>query len=213
MTRTVKKPEQRRQEIIKATRFLFSTRDYDKTTMQDVIDHLGIAKGTIYYYFKSKEELLEAVVHDIIDDSLTHMQSVLAQTSGNALEKIRQLVLAGSVSEDNEDILDQLHRPANRGMHAALLAVAIEKQAPLYAALFQQGCEEGLFHTDTPLETAEFLLTAAQFLTDQGIYPWSAEPLARRSKALPALFETQLKAQPGSFQYVFSQLSEKGELK
>ncbi len=58
MVRTVKDPEVRKTEIIKSARRFFQTRDYDKTTMQDVMVELGIAKGTIYYYFKSKEELL-----------------------------------------------------------------------------------------------------------------------------------------------------------
>ena len=62
MTRTVKKPEERRADIVKAARYLFQTKEYSKTTMNDVIERLGIAKGTIYHYFSSKESLLEAVV-------------------------------------------------------------------------------------------------------------------------------------------------------
>jgi AcrR family transcriptional regulator len=58
MVRTVKKPDVRKAEILKAARHLFQTKDYESTTMQDVINALGIAKGTIYYYFKSKEDLL-----------------------------------------------------------------------------------------------------------------------------------------------------------
>lgn len=211
--RTVKKPEERRTEIVKAARFLFQTSDYDSTTMQQVIDHLGIAKGTVYYYFKSKEELLEAVVDDIVDESVKQMQKVIDQASGNALDKIRALAAAGNMAEDNQEILDHLHRPGNLGMHTRLLAAALLKQAPLYARLFQQGCEEGLFRTDTPLETAEFVLTAVQFLTDQGIHPWTQETLLRRAKALPSLIERQLNAPPGSFQFLFPQMPENGETK
>jgi len=202
MARTVKKPEERRTDIVKAARFLFQSRDYDQTTMQDVMEYLGIAKGTIYYYFKSKEELLEAVINDIVDERLAQMQAVLAASSGNALERLRALVTAGNMAGENEELLEQLHRPANYAMHARLLATALQKQAPLYAALFEQGCAEGLFQTDTPLETAEFILSAVQFLTDEGIYPWTQETLLRRARAIPALIETQLKAKPGSFQFL-----------
>ena len=69
MARIVKKPEERRQEIIEAARELFQAKDYEKTTMRDVMDKLGIAKGTIYHYFRSKEDLLEDEwVRKIIDD-------------------------------------------------------------------------------------------------------------------------------------------------
>ncbi len=202
MVRTVKKPEERRMEIVRAARYLFQTREYDKTTMQDIIEYIGIAKGTIYYYFASKEELLEAVVHDIVEESIAQMRHVIDESTGNALDKFRALVSAGSVAEDNKDILQQLHRPGNLGMHARLLAVTIQKQAALYAELFRQGCAEGLFQTDTPLETAEFILSALQFLTDEGIYPWPQETLLRRARAFPALLEAQLKAPPGSFQFL-----------
>ena len=211
MVRTVKKPEERKMDIVKAARFLFQTQDYDKTTMQDVMNYLGIAKGTIYYYFKSKEELLEAVINQIVDDSMERMQRLINESSGNALEKIRLLVSAGNMTENNDEILEQLHRPGNSGMHTHLLAATLQKQAPLYAKLFQQGNEEGLFQVEAPLETAEFILCAVQFLTDQGIYPWTPESLIRRAGALPSLIETQLKAQPGSFQFLFSQVSENGE--
>lgn len=213
MVRTVKKPEVRKMEIVKAARFLFQTRDYDNTTMQDVMIYLGIAKGTIYYYFKSKEELLEAVINDIVDDGMEQMQKLINESSGNALDKIRFLALTGNMTENNDEILEQLHRPGNSGVHTRLLAATLQKQAPLYAKLFQQGNEEGLFQTDTPLETAEFVLTAVQFLTDQGIYPWTQETLIRRARAFPSLIEKLLNAQPGSFQFLFPQISEDGETK
>jgi AcrR family transcriptional regulator len=213
MTRIVKKPEVRKLEIVKAAHFLFQTRDYDKTTMQDVMETLGIAKGTIYYYFASKEELLEAVINDIVDESTLRMQKGIDETNGNALDKFLMLVIAGNATEDNVEILEHLHRPGNAGMHARLLAVAIQKQAPLYANIIQQGCEEGLFQTETPLETAEFLLAAVQFLTDVGIFLWKQEDLIRRVKALPTLCETILKSKPGSFQFLYKQLTDGGESK
>lgn len=208
MVRTVKKPEERRTEIIKAARYLFQTREYDKTTMQDVMNHLGVAKGTIYYYFTSKEELLEAVIEDMVAESVERMQQLVDGASGNALDKIRLLVAAGQLAEENQDMLQQIHQPGNLGLHTRLLAVALQKQAPLYAQLFEQGCAEGLFQTDTPLETAEFILTAVQFLTDTGIFPWPPEVLTRRAQALPALIEAQLKAPRGSFQFLNPQTFE-----
>lgn len=201
MKRTVKKPSERRAEIIRTARDLFLTKDYDKTTMQDFMDHLGIAKGTIYHYFKSKEELLEAVVEDIVDQHLEKMRSLIQETRGNALQKIRALVEAGSEIEAPA-MLEKLHERGNEAMHTRLLAAAIMKQAPLYATLIQQGCEEGIFHTETPLECAEFILSAVQFLTDLGICPWTEDELTRRSKAFPKLIEQLLQAPRNSFQFI-----------
>jgi AcrR family transcriptional regulator len=212
MVRIVKKAEERRLEIVKYARRQFQTEGYDKTTMQEVMDHLKIAKGTIYHYFKSKEELIEAVIENIVDENNDRMQILMKETKGNALEKTRLLIGAGNMAAHNDGILDHLHQPANMGMHTRLLAATLLKQAPLYAELIRQGCAEGIFQTDNPLECAEFILSAIQFLTDGGIYPWTQEQLIRRAQAFPGLIEAQLKAPTGSFQFMLNQTQENGEL-
>lgn len=202
MARIVKKPEERWLEIVRTARRLFQTHEYDQVTMQDVIESVGIAKGTIYHYFKSKNELLEAVINDIVEECIRKMQKVLDTSSGNALQKIRMLIERGRVAAEESTILAHLHKRGNEAMHVRLLAATLAQQAPLYAKLIQQGCDEGLFHTDTPLECAEFILTATHFLTDVGIYPWTKEDLSRRSKAFPKLLEKQLQAPFGSFDFI-----------
>ncbi len=205
MARIVKKAADRKADIVSAARRLFQTQEYDKTSMQDIMDALGIAKGTIYHYFKSKEALLEVVIEDIVEKNIEQSQILLKNAKGNALQKIKLLVKAGNMAADNKDILDHLHKPGNDAMHSRLLAATILKLAPLYAELIQQGCDEGIFKTETPLECAEFILSAIQFLTDIGIYPWAQKDLTRRIQAFPKLMEQQLQAPPGSFQFLINQ--------
>lgn len=206
MVRTVKKPEERRQEIISTARELFETKDYESTTMQNVMDKLGIAKGTIYHYFKSKDELLEAVIADSVTEYIAGMQTILDTTEGSALDKMHILITSGQVSEEQGEILGHLHHPGNEGMHTRQLAVTITGLAPLYEKVIQQGCEEGVFQTEHPLESAELILTGIQFLTDLGIHPWQPEDLMRRAMAFPALIEAQLQAPKGSFAFLLEQI-------
>jgi AcrR family transcriptional regulator len=201
MARIVKKPFERRSDIVEAASQLFQTKEYEKVTLQDVMDRLEIAKGTIYHYFKSKEELLEAVVENIVNQHLVKMQTAMQEAEGNALQKIQALVDAGS-KIGAQSLLEQLHERGNEAMHTRLLVAALMKQAPLYAKLIQQGCEEGIFQTDTPLECAEFILSAVQFLTDVGICPWTQQDLIRRTQAFPKLIEQLLRAPPNSFQFL-----------
>jgi AcrR family transcriptional regulator len=205
MKRIVKKPTERRAEIIKTARDLFLTKDYDKTTMQDFMNYLGIAKGTIYHYFRSKEELLEAVVEDIVNEHLEKMEILIQEKPGNALQKMQALIEAGS-KVAAPSVLEKLHERGNEAMHTRLLVATLMKQAPIYAKLIQQGCEEGIFQTNFPLECAEFILSAVQFLTDLGICPWSQEDLTRRNQAFPKLIEQLLQAPPNSFQFMLKNL-------
>lgn len=202
MVRTVKDPETRRAEIVETARRLFQSRTYDQTSMQDVMQELEIAKGTIYYYFKSKEELLDAVIENMADEALGQMQNILDNASGNALERLQLLIAAGRIADENPAVMDQLHNPRNAGMHAAMLAVAVKKTAPLYAEIIRQGNREDLFQVENPLETAEMILTTIQFLLDTGIYQWTPDDMMRRAIALPGLIETLVKAKPGSLSFL-----------
>lgn len=202
MVRVTKKPTDRKLELINVACHLFQTKGYDQVTMQDVMDSLGIAKGTIYHYFKSKDELFEAVIESIVETNINHMQAIIETISGTALEKIKILAKAGDISVDNANILQGLHQPNNSAMHCQILASMITKQAKLYEQLIKQGCKEGIFAVDNPLECAELVLAGIQFLTDRGIYPWMPEDLHRRAQAFPKLLEQLLKAPAGSFDFM-----------
>jgi len=202
MVRTIKKAAERRSDILGIARDLFQTKTYDQVSMQDVMDVLDIAKGTIYHYFPSKEALFEAVIENIVDTNIEHMHVMLQKTTGTALEKIKMLIMAGRINKGNEGILSNLHRQGNDAMHARLLAATLTKQARLYEKLIQQGCDEGIFQVENPLECTEFILCAIQFLTDHGIYPWTDEDMNRRARAFPQLIEQQLRAPQGSFNFI-----------
>lgn len=202
MVRITKKPIDRKSELVETARHLFQTKGYDKVTMQDVMEALDIAKGTIYHYFKSKDDLFEAVIEDIVTSTIAHMQSIIETTSGTALEKINMLAKAGNISAENTNILEGLHQPDTSEMHSRILAAMITRQAQLYEHVIKQGCKEGVFTVDNPLECAELILAGIQFLTDKGIYPWSSQDLYRRSQAFPKLLEQFLKAPVGSFDFM-----------
>ena len=202
MNRTVKSPAARYREIVSAARGLFQEKSYETATIRDIMTRVGVAKGTIYHYFDSKKDLLEAVIEQMVDEYVAGMQAVLGEAQGNALDRLRALIAAGDVRDEHAEELEYLHRAGNIGMHTRQLAVTISQLAPLYATVIRQGCDEGLFQTEHPLECAEFLLAGVQFLTDMGVYPWKQAELLRRAQALPALIEAQLQAPKGSFDFL-----------
>ena len=203
MVRIVKDPAERRKEIIDTAGRLFLTRGYDRTTMRHVMTELNIAKGTIYHYFKSKEDLLDAVINEVVNEEMVRQERLFRKTEGTAIERLRQFVLASaSHQEGHDELLEHLHKPANAGMHIRLLAQMVTRQAPLYAELIEMGCREGVFKTEKPLECAEFMLAGVQFLTDSGVYPWEQLELVRRWQSFPPLLESLLKAPEGFFSFL-----------
>lgn len=204
MVRIVKKAEERRYEIVQCACDIFLEKGYEKTTMKHVMDELQIAKGTIYHYFRSKEELLDAVIDTIAETHYDNLKSVFEKAEGNGLEKLITLASANQDSSHDEALLTELHKPGNAGMHTRLLAKMITVQAQLYSKAIEQGCKEGIFSTNHPLESAEFILSAISFITDTGIYSWSEEELTRRINSLPKLVEQQLSAPEGSFNFLLN---------
>jgi AcrR family transcriptional regulator len=208
MVRIVKAPEERRSEIVEAARILFLHKGYESTTMHDVMKALGVAKGTIYHYYGSKQELLDAVLRQLIESERQRVQKVFDALQGDALNRFRQLIIAISLENHDQAFIDSLHKPANAGMHVRLHAATVTMLAPFFAELCKLGIQEGVMQAEHPLETSEFILAATTFLTDIGIYPWSTERLRKRIIAMPDLIERQLGAPPGSFAFLRTPLSE-----
>jgi AcrR family transcriptional regulator len=205
MVRKLKSADERRVEIIKGARELFLAKDYVNATMQDLIEKLIIAKGTIYHYFPSKQSLLEAVVEDIVDEELKKKEELLkcrSVRSLSAIEKISLLIKQNDAVRDIEPLISRFNNNENSEMYCKQLGSYITRLAPLYAAIIKDGCDEGIFKTDYPLECAEFLLAGVQFLTDPGFYAWNKKQLDRRIKALPSLIEIQLGSPAGTFGFL-----------
>ena len=68
MARITKPPEERRKEFVDTAREFFIENGYEKTQMIDITKKLNVAAGTIYHYFKSKTELLYAVIDEETDE-------------------------------------------------------------------------------------------------------------------------------------------------
>ena len=60
--RIVKNAEERKMEILDTAEHLFETQGFDNTSTNDILNEIGIARGTLYYHFKSKEEILDAII-------------------------------------------------------------------------------------------------------------------------------------------------------
>jgi AcrR family transcriptional regulator len=202
MARVVKNPEERKAEIMDMAEHLFETKGYEATSVNDILQEIGIAKGTFYYYFKSKDEIMNAVIERNIERQIQNLLPIVEDNHFNAVEKIRQILYENrKANAANEEMLDYLHKPENIVMHQKSLIQAVQKFAPVFAKIIRQGIAEKLFQTDYPLELAEFLLVGMNFLFDPSIFPRSREEFIARMHTLADILETTLRAEKGSFDF------------
>ena len=203
MSRVVKEPEVRKNEILSAARELFNTQGYAMTSVNGIIEKAGIAKGTFYYYFKSKEEVLDEIVKFWVSDNIKSATMIAQDNSLKAPEKLKRMIIEQNMEiARNHATLQHLHRIKNVDMHQKMIVETILQYAPVMTKVIEQGIAEGFFKNDCPLETIELILTGTQFLFDPGIFQWSDEQYAKKIKALELIMEGALNTPKGSFGYL-----------
>jgi AcrR family transcriptional regulator len=203
MPRIIKQPEIRKMEIIDMAQNLFYLKGYDKTSVNEIIEKLGIAKGTFYYYFKSKEEILDVVVNRFIAILTSLANEILQSSEINAYEKLKRILVQQANSTPEEfKILEQLHKIQNVDMHQKMIVEAVKQYAPVLSEVIEQGIHEGIFHTNYPLQAVEFFIAYTQTIMDPGVLHWSEDDYKIRAEALQSTIELLLGAQTGSFDYI-----------
>ncbi|MFC4768994.1 TetR/AcrR family transcriptional regulator [Effusibacillus consociatus] len=77
-----------KEKIVEQSIELFETKGFSETSIQDVVDSLGVTKGTFYYYFDSKEQLLMDIQTMYIDELLKKQQQILVHRSKDCKTKV-----------------------------------------------------------------------------------------------------------------------------
>ena len=203
MARVVKTAVERKLDIINAAEELFRVKGYDNTSVEAIITKIGVAKGTFYYYFKSKQEVLEAIVNYTLAQIIEMAEQVANVPDMDALTKMQLLLSNGQIGdEDTTEVAEHLHLPANRELHELSNIQTILKLSPVIAKIVEQGNEEKIFFVKRPLETVQFLLTGSQFLLDGGLFTFNEQETQERRLAMQDMVEKTLGAKQGSFGFL-----------
>ena len=161
-----KEAEERKKEILDIAEELFIAKGYEETSTTDILERVGIARGTLYYHFKSKEEILDALIDRTIDGVVRNIKSAV---SGNMSATKKLFLFIGAMkvdSEIGEEIAEYAHRPQNALMHQKIQASLLERIHPLAVEILNEGIEEGCCFTDYPEEAAEMLLVYSSVIFD-----------------------------------------------
>ena len=152
--RIVKEAAQRRNEILDVAERLFCTNGYDNTSTNDILVEIGIARGTLYYHFKNKEDILDAMIDRILDETIRKAGKIALDTSVPVLERLTKTVLAANVdTKTGNMILEQVHKPQNALMHAKMQERLLSQLVPLFVKIIEDGIAGGLMQTDYPEDT------------------------------------------------------------
>ena len=89
--RVVKKPEERRAEMVAAASKLFAQQGFIRTSVTEIVSAVDVAKGLFYYYFTTKDDMVKAVVEGYAGFLGAQAQAI-ADGEGTAQEKFSRLM-------------------------------------------------------------------------------------------------------------------------
>ena len=196
--RDVKDPEIRRAEIMDASMLLFMEKGYANTTTQDIVDKVNISRGLLYYHFKNKEDILYCLVERYSEKLLRDIHVIVNDDDKTAIEKIRDFIDATIISTDNvsaegTELQKTVDLEENRYMLDKLSHKLIEKLTIYFERIINQGIAEKEFSVKYPSETAEFLMTAYVFVSNNiGIKTSKKEPVKDYLNAFKIMLEQNL---------------------
>lgn len=200
MVRTVKSPEIRRAEILGVAARLFAKRGFAATTVDEIVRTADIAKGTFYYYFRTKEDVLEALVTEMVDQMARRTRAVAENAELDPIAKLRLMFIEQRLVRDaGASVVDNLHLPQNRELHERNNVQTVKVLGPIMAGVVEEGRSKGMFEVDDPLATVQIILAGSLFLLGEGTFDWTPDEQVARLKSLVQLSERALGATPGSF--------------
>ena len=165
--RIVKDSAERRTQILDVSEELFASKGYVSTSTNDIIEKVGIARGTLYYHFKSKEEILDAVVLRFTNNLIKKAREVSKDTSIPLLDRIS--LTMKSLSSDSplgRELLSEIHKSENALLHQKVQDIMISNIALIFEQMIKEGNEQGLFNCSYPLAVADMIITYSYIAFD-----------------------------------------------
>lgn len=182
MARPVKKqPEEWEREILEAAKFLFLSKGYEETSVSDIMERAGGAKGMFYRFFESKEKVMQALGDRMFLEN-NPFEAVRARTDLNGLQKIREVLAMDRADGEREAVNAQA---VSILKDPRILAAAVEANrrvlTPLWFELIEEGRRDGSIRTEYARELSE-LLPLVNFWLMPSVFPADMEEIMHKCK-------------------------------
>jgi AcrR family transcriptional regulator len=155
-------PEARRQAILEAAMEVFARRGFGVATTDDIARAAGLSKGGLYWHFKSKDDILAAILHMLFDQEVQVLQNLL-RAEDRAANRSRSLVAqaVGAIVQFEQSlpmVLEFYALAARDGAVRQFLQMYYQRYHHLLTELFQQGFTQGEFRNGTAALAATALI-------------------------------------------------------
>ena len=198
--RIVKEAEERRNEILDVAERLFGMKGFDHTSTNDILNEVGIARGTLYYHFKSKEDILDAMIGRMTGQIVAAAKAIAGQKEVPVLQRLTMTLLALNVDNDlGHEVMEQVHKPQNALMHQKMMERLLREVNPVITELVNEGIAQGLCRTDYTAEVVEMTLLYSCTVFDE-LSGYGEDERQKKAMAFVYNLERMLGMEGGSLQ-------------
>jgi AcrR family transcriptional regulator len=164
--RKKREKEIRRQQILAAAKKLISRKGFNKTTMGDIAAEAELSLGTLYIYFKNKEELFTSLSIRILQFLYIRVEQAIKTGNKNPEKQLENLIEAiyDVYNFDPQTIIHMFHIESDetkKSLSSDLLLECknlLQKSIDAIAGIFEEGIKNGLFVNESPTLLAGILL-------------------------------------------------------
>ena len=183
--RVSKEPAERRQEILDTAMRLFWEKGYEKTSIADIAQAIGVAQGLCYRYFSSKEDLLEAGLEQYAHHLV---QKMLPEDAGAQTLKEQIMALSFFAEDEQDDYYALFHQTGNPKIHDQLAMRVCAEALPLVTDRLRRAQASGEIQLPDVEAAASFCVYG-----QLGILLRADWPQAQRSQKIQAFLCYMLK--------------------
>ena len=158
VTRVLKDPEIRKQEILDTAMKLFHEKGYDATSIADIAKAMNVVPGLCYRYFASKKEIFDVAVKEYAKESCQDTVVILQDSTKSIKERIEALGLIMLHKEDNSRHHDFFHTDGNETFHLQLSIEMINYLTPYISKELSELKRAGKITVDDPELMTRFIL-------------------------------------------------------
>lgn len=146
--RITKDPEVRREELLDVALQLCRTEGFESMNVEQVTQAAGVAKGTFYHYFASKDALLEQIVQRFGDALFDHLNAAASGLTGTGAERLTSIMAAAAgykLAQSDITYASFLYRPENLALRHRLFAIWRERARQVLEPVIRGGAVDGSF--------------------------------------------------------------------
>mgnify|MGYP002411139428 FL=1 len=202
--RVIKEYDERKKEILDSAERLFNTKGYENCTVNDILKEVSIAKGTFYYYFKSKQEVLDEIVNRYTEVVINRVHEILEDQNISPEEKLLGAFMSMQVHQQvGDSMMEEIHKAENALLHQKVLNQMVEAMTPYLVKIVEEGIQKKVWMCRYPQQYMQIFLASALTLTDDGIFNLDAEDQLKVMAALISVLEKMLEVPEDSFMNLF----------